>query len=193
MIHFTYLCRWVIISTNTIFLWFSLPAAFYAFLMYHFTWKLRIWGIGDLWKITASLYHEPDFNLKCELSELISFFYLGWSPLNFAESYVIIAVAHSISVNLKEQVLQPRQSKLEVLTYVCFWIESQNDRGSPGSSSLYNVSLMLKLPERKDQQEIKCIFSRPLNCFPLVWFLGFWGFWGFFFWLVGWLVFFSFS
>lgn len=76
MIHFTYLCRWVITSTNTIFLWFSLPAAFYAFLMYHFTWKLRIWGIGDLWKITASLYHKPDFNLKCELSEHCSDLFL---------------------------------------------------------------------------------------------------------------------
>lgn len=65
--------------------------------------------------MVALVYHEPDFliwNVSYVSIVLLSFLYLGWSPLNSAELYAIVTVAHNISVNIKEQVYSPGKASL---------------------------------------------------------------------------------
>lgn len=121
------------------------------------------------------------FHLKCKLSGscsylLIFFFNFFFLPEMIpAELYWIVCYHHHSTQHFSEpqSVGIIAQAKQAWGIDICMLLDSEPDRGSPGSSLLYNISLILKVPRRKDPQEIKC-FSRLLKCFPFLFFLKDW-------------------
>ena len=165
MIHFTHFCRWVRINTNIIFIWFSLPAAFYVFLIYDYL-KVENWRYGRSVKNNNfSVSWAWLFNLKCEQSEHCSALFLvpGMFPTEF---YRVLWYCHCctqhFSERQKSKCCSPGRASLWYWHTQAARLRGRNGRGSPGSSLLSNISFILKLPERKNLKKNK-MFSLYLH------------------------------